>query len=114
MGCKPGTQPRQNINNKLINIVFLVEMAQQDQSSDAVLDTVLNADSVYSTAYSALCLCLQLGASDFYQTGDKSAITMTEVKVSLTATEIVMLKYQLGIILKNGDILSIGRHCHRV
>ena len=21
---------------------------------------------------------------------------------------------QLGIILKNGDILSIGRHCHRV
>ena len=23
-------------------------------------------------------------------------------------------KWQLGIILKNGDILSIGRHCHRV
>ena len=58
------------------------EIASHDQALDCALETVLNADSVYSTTYSALCLCLQLSTSDFYQTGDKSTITISEVIIT--------------------------------
>ena len=65
------------------SVELFSELAQQEQTSSGSqpvpLSTVLNADSVYSTSYSALCLNLQLGTSGFYQTGDKALISMTEV-----------------------------------
>ena len=62
-------------------------MSEQDHGIEAapmLSNTVLNADSVYSTCYSALCLNMQLGTSGFYQTGDKAAITMTEVTICIS------------------------------
>lgn len=40
--------------------------------------TVLNADSIYSTSFAALCLNLSLAENQFYQTRDKSLIPFTE------------------------------------
>jgi hypothetical protein len=41
--------------------------------------TVLNADSIYSTSYAALCLNLQLFESGYYDNKDKTLIPVLEV-----------------------------------
>ena len=53
--------------------------SSQSETKSLYLGAVLNADSIYSTSYAALCLSLKLALHGFYSTRDKTCIPVSEV-----------------------------------
>ena len=68
----------------ILNLILLLSKTEnlagdQDKPTSGTFNTVLNADSIYSTTYAVLCLTLRLHANDFYTLQHRSLIPRTEV-----------------------------------